>query len=199
MKIDNVRFIKSATAPADFPDPELPEFAFIGKSNSGKSSLINMLTGRKRLVVTGATPGVTRTVNFFLINENISLADLPGFGYAKLSKKMRDSFQDMIKNYINSGRRIMIAFVLIDIRRDPGEAEKDILEKLNNAGVPTALILTKSDKLTKGKHKQRVKEIAQYLDIGEEAIIISSAKNGTGRKELLAVLSSYSHRKQTHN
>ena len=98
MKIDDVRFIKSATAPADYPHPELPEFAFIGKSNSGKSSLINMLTGRKRLVVTGSTPGVTRTLNFFLINENISLADLPGFGYDKLSKKMRDSFSDMIKN-----------------------------------------------------------------------------------------------------
>lgn len=192
MKIENVRFIKSASKPDHYPDYSYPEFAFLGRSNSGKSSLINSVTGRKRLVKTGSTPGMTRTVNFFLMNENISIADLPGYGYAKVAKTERDSLSKMIEAYIASGRKIKLAFLLMDIRRDPDESESGILSRLSDNNIPSALVLTKCDKISRVKRKGRVEEIASLAGIGTESIIVSSTLSGEGRRELLGIISQFS-------
>ncbi|HPV42734.1 MAG TPA: ribosome biogenesis GTP-binding protein YihA/YsxC [Spirochaetota bacterium] len=192
MKIHEVHFLKSCTAPSQFPRYAHPEFAFLGRSNVGKSSLINMLMRKKDLVKTGSRPGVTRTINFFLLNDAISIADLPGFGYAKLPMEMRKTFLPLIKKYISTRANLKLAFLLIDIRRTPDDFEAEILSLLAGQKVPAAITLTKSDKLSRNQRSLRVREISESLGVSRDALFISSAKSGDGRREILGLINEYS-------
>jgi GTP-binding protein len=192
MKIQSVRFLKSCPGPSSFPDYSFPEFAFFGRSNTGKSSLINMLMGMKDLVKTGKMPGVTKTVNFFILNENISIADLPGFGYAKLPAELKNKFLPLIYNYIGVRNNLRLAFLLIDIRRVPGDFEFDLLEKLSDNEINTAIVLTKCDKLSKMQRAASMKKIAAALEISENSVFFTSSKNGEGKKDLLSLMDEFS-------
>lgn len=191
MKITQAVFVKSAIKPKDFPAGNLPEFAFLGRSNVGKSSLINMLTGKKGLVKTGGNPGVTQTINFFRINDALYFVDLPGFGYAKAPKEVKEAFYPMIKNYLTDNRKLCIAFLLVDCRRIPGDFEKEIITILSDRRIPTAVVATKCDKLSKSQLSIQIKEIAKALETDREDIFTSSAKSGTGKKELLSLIGRY--------
>lgn len=190
MKITTAEFITSGTQPKHFPDSSYPEFAFLGRSNVGKSSLMNMVMGRKNLVKTGAKPGVTKTINFFLVNNAISMVDLPGFGYAKLPDALRKTFMPMITGYLSNRKNLKMAFLLVDGRRVPGSFEKDILDTCMKAGVPAALVITKTDKLSKSDMVKNKKKILKELDVPEESVIVTSSHNGTGKQELHSAISS---------
>ncbi len=194
MKIREVHFIKSCTAPSQFPRYSWPEFAFMGRSNVGKSSLINMLMKKKDLVKTGARPGVTKTVNFFLLNDSISLADLPGFGYAKLPNVMRKAFLPLIRNYIEKRGNLRLVFLLIDIRRLPDSFEADLLDLLARHRVPAVITLTKCDKLSRNQCAQRMRLIAEELGITLDALFPTSAKTEAGRREILGMIGEYAGR-----
>lgn len=192
MKIKDVKFLKSGTEPKHFPAYNHPEFAFIGRSNVGKSSLINMLTGRKSLVKTGSKPGMTRLVNFFLMNDKISIVDLPGYGYASVPISLKKKFMPMIKKYITNRNNLKLIFLLVDIRRDPGDFEIEMINFLTENKIPIAITATKSDKLTKNKMMQQKSAIAKKLNIDKDWIYITSSQNKLGRKEILSVISEYS-------
>jgi len=192
MKNENVYFLKSCTKKSQFPEFPHPEFAFMGRSNVGKSSLLNTLLGQKNLVKTGSKPGVTQTINFFIVNDNKSFVDLPGFGYAKLPSEMRKKFMPMIKEYAESRENLKLVFLLIDIRRVPGEFEKDIISFLASLKIATAITLTKSDKLSNNEIAKSIKKIESALGIGKDSIFITSSKNKKGKKELLSIIEEFS-------
>ena len=164
----------------------------MGRSNVGKSSLINMLVNRKNLVKTGAKPGVTRTINFFLINDKISIADLPGYGYAKLPKSLKDSFIPMIQQYITNRNNLKLAFLLIDIRRKPDQFEYDTISFLIDNEIPVAIILTKCDKLSKNARKKNINEIIKILGVDKDAIVLTSSHTGEGKREALKIIDNFS-------
>lgn len=147
MKIKQARFAGSCTDVTRRPSPRLPEFAFIGRSNVGKSSLINMLTGHKGLALTSSTPGKTKCINHFLINDSWYLVDLPGYGYAKTGKKGREAIADVINSYITLSGEMMMLFVLIDSRHDIGRIDQEFIADLGERRIPFALVFTKCDKM----------------------------------------------------
>ena len=193
MKVKSVSFLKSCTNSSQFPEFNYPEFAFFGRSNVGKSSLLNMILGQKNLVKTGSIPGVTKTINFFIVNDNRSFADMPGFGYAKLPKEIKNKFQPMIKEYIDKRENLKLAFVLIDIRRIPGDYEKDIISLLTNNKISVVITLTKCDKLSNNQRSKSIANIQKALDIDRDSIFLTSAETGEGKKELLGVIEEFSH------
>ncbi len=191
MKIREVNFLKSCAAVKEFPDPRYPEIAFLGRSNVGKSSLINMLVNRKNLVKTGSKPGVTKTVNFFSLNNAILIADMPGYGYANLPMKVKRTFLPLIKNYINARDNLKLALLLIDIRRIPDRMEMDIMRLLSENKVPTAVTLTKCDKLSKSGLAGQTKSIAEALGLESDRLFTASAKTRLGRNEILGLISEF--------
>ena len=150
MKIAEAKFVASCSSVADKPKLSLPEFAFIGRSNVGKSSLINFLTGRKGLAHTSAKPGKTLSINHFIINDSWYLVDLPGYGYARVSKETREKIEKMIDGYVLTSPDMMVLFVLLDSRHDLLRNDLDFLLKLGEEGVPFAVVFTKCDKLGSG-------------------------------------------------
>jgi GTP-binding protein len=195
MKIKNAYFLKSCTAATQFPDLNYPEFAFFGRSNVGKSSLLNMLLGKKDLVKTGSRPGVTTMVNFFIVNDNRSFVDLPGFGYAKLPAPMRKKFMPLIKEYISNRTNLKAGFLLIDIRRTPGDFEEEILSFLTGREIPVAITITKADKLSKNQRVKKIREIEEALGISSNSIFITSAGTGEGKHQILRLINELSSRK----
>jgi len=185
MIIKNVEFVKSAAKPHHYPEYDLPEIAFAGRSNVGKSSLINTLIQRKDMVKTSSKPGCTQLINFFLINEILSFVDLPGYGYAKVSKKIRAQWQPMVEQYLSMRKNLYGLILLIDIRRDPKNEEFDLLEWLEAHEMPHLVILTKSDKLSKTKQKKRFLSICSQLQREESQVILFSAKTKKGRDTIL--------------
>ncbi len=188
MKITEARFAGSSTKVSQRPAPRLPEFAFIGRSNVGKSSLINMLCARKGLAKTSATPGKTRLVNHFAINGKWYLVDLPGYGYAKASKRERDQIADVISGYILDSPEMVMLFVLIDSRHDIGKVDMDFLAELGGRGIPFAIIFTKCDKkgpVALAAQIDRDKEIlsGQWEELPD--MLVSSSETGQGRDEIL--------------
>jgi GTP-binding protein len=188
MIIHSASFVKSSPTLKECPAPLKPEFGFIGRSNVGKSSLINMLTGRKKLAKTSVQPGKTRTINHFLINDLWYLVDLPGYGYAKVPVKLREKWVRATKEYILKRETLVSLFVLIDIRHKPQRSDIDFMELLGLNQVAFARVFTKSDKLSASALK---KSIALYndamLDKWESLPVsfISSAVNGNGKDEIL--------------
>jgi len=192
MKFKNIVYLKSCKKAADFPKYPYPEFAFMGRSNVGKSSLINMITGMKNLVKTGSRPGLTQCVNFFTIDDKISIVDLPGYGYAKAPAEVRSSFMPMIKSYITARENLKLAFLLIDIRRDADEREKEMLELLTKAKVPTAIIMTKCDKLSNNQIQSAIAKITKFFEIDSDSIFLTSSETQRGKKEILNLIVDFS-------
>jgi GTP-binding protein len=191
MKVKSAQFHSSCTKEGQFPDFSFPEFAFLGRSNVGKSSLINMITGKRDLTKTGSRPGVTRAVNFFIINGNITLADLPGYGYAKLPRDVSAAFIPLMRDYIRCRERLRFAFLLIDIRRVPDEKDRAILSLLLERGVPVAAVITKSDKLSKNRRARQSKVICRALGIDESSLLFSSSHTGEGKDLILDLIEEY--------
>lgn len=194
MKVKSAQFHSSCVRESQFPDFAFPEFAFLGRSNVGKSSLINMVTGRRDLTKTGSRPGVTRAVNFFLINGNISIADLPGYGYAKLPRDISASFIPLMRDYIRGREKLRFAFLLLDIRRVPDERDRAILSLLLDRNVPVAAVLTKSDKLSRNRRVRQSETICGALGIDQSSIIFSSSYSGEGKDIILGLIDEYRKR-----
>lgn len=188
MVIKSAEFVISNSQVNKCPTTGLPEYAFIGRSNVGKSSLINMLTGRKGLAMTSQKPGKTQLINHFIINDAWYLVDLPGYGYARLSKDGREKLKKMIEDYTLERKELICLFVLVDARHDPQKIDLEFIEWLGEEGVPFALVFTKADKLTKGKlaaniegYKARLRQQWEELP----PLFITSSEESLGREELL--------------
>ncbi len=181
MIIKQAEFIKSATKPVQFTEPDLPEIAFAGRSNVGKSSLINTLVNRKNLVKTSSKPGCTQLINFFTINEEVSFVDLPGYGYAKVSKSIRAQWAPMVDRYLSVRENLMGVILLIDIRRDPGKEEFELMNWFVKRHIPFLTVLTKVDKLSRTKQQKRLAILTKTLKRGKEDLILFSSKTRQGR------------------
>jgi GTP-binding protein len=181
MIIQSAEFIKSAVKPAQYPPEGLPEIAFAGRSNVGKSSMINCLVNRKRLVKTSSTPGRTQLLNFFNINDEMIFVDLPGYGYARVPVGIRKTWGPMIEKYLACRATLKGVVLILDIRRDPAEDEHNLIEWMSSRRIPLILVLTKSDKLSKIRQKNRADAIRQRLPRISEALICFSAKTRLGR------------------
>ena len=188
MKITKAEFITSSSEVSQCPPEQIPEYAFIGRSNVGKSSLINMLVDRKKLAKTSSTPGKTRLINHFKINDQWFLCDLPGYGYAKVSKKERDSFAKMIEKYATQRTNLVCFFVLIDARIPPQQLDLDFIEWLGDSQLPFVIALTKVDKINQtGKSKNLGLLKEELLKSWDELPLIfeTSAVKGTGKDEVM--------------
>lgn len=191
MIIQSARFIKSSSKISQCPEPDKPEFAFIGRSNVGKSSLINMLVNKRDLAKTSSKPGKTQLINHFLINEAWYLVDLPGYGFASVSQQTRAEWTKMIENYLLKRENLACVFVLIDSRHKPQSADLDFITWLGENQVPLSLVFTKSDKLSKNQLKQSLTEYSKELKNRWDdlpLITITSAESKIGREELHAII-----------
>ena len=191
MKIKKAAFAGSSTRVDQRPKPRLPEFAFIGRSNVGKSSLINMLTGNGSLAKTSSTPGKTRLVNHFLINDRWYLVDLPGYGFAKMPNAERKQLSDTINDYLDNSGELALLFVLVDSRHDIQRADLEFIETLGRDGIPFAIIYTKCDKIGPEVLKMQMeRNAAALLEQWEELppVFVSSATAASGKEDILAYI-----------
>lgn len=191
MVIKSAEFVISNSQVSKCPTTGLPEYAFIGRSNVGKSSLINMLTGKKGLAMTSQKPGKTQLINHFIINGAWYLVDLPGYGYARLSKDGREKLKVMIEDYTLERKELVCLFVLVDSRHEPQKIDLEFIQWLGEEGVPFALVFTKADKLTKGRLAANLEAYkARLLEEWEELppIFITSSEQQLGRDELLSYI-----------
>jgi len=183
VKISSARFVKSATRPAEFPRDQRPEIAFCGRSNIGKSSLLNTLTKAHGLARTSSSPGRTQTINFFLIDERFYFVDLPGYGYAKVPKAIKESMGAMIEDYLQDRNQLKLALMLVDSRMAPAESDMTMKHWLDHQRIPNAVVLTKTDKISRNQLNQALRTSAQTLNTKE--IIPFSAVTGSGRDVIL--------------
>lgn len=191
MQIDKAQFICSSERISQVPADSLRDIAFIGRSNVGKSSLINMLTGRKGLAKVSGTPGKTRLINHFRINDSWYLVDLPGYGYARVSKSTRGEFSKIITDYVLKCDKLHYLFVLVDSRLEPQKIDLRFFEMLGMNGIPFGIIFTKADKLTAAKLRRNVEYYSQVLAEQWEELppmFISSSEHGRGRDEILGYI-----------
>lgn len=191
MKITSAEFIISSPDVSQCPKESIPEYAFIGRSNVGKSSLINMLTERKKLAKTSVTPGKTRLINHFRINNKWFLADLPGYGYARVSKKDRALFSRMIEQYATRRENLVCFFVLVDARHPPQKLDLEFIEWLGNNNLSFVIVLTKTDKVTQKEKSKNLGLLKDKLsETWEELPLVfeSSAVKKTGRKEIMGFI-----------
>ena len=188
MEITSAEFIISNSRADMCPKTDLPEYAFIGRSNVGKSSLINMLTNQPKLAMTSATPGKTLLINHFLINKEWYLVDLPGYGYAQRGKKMMEKIQKLIEYYVLEREQMTCLFVLVDSRLEPQKIDLELIEWLGENGIPFAIVFTKADKQSVGKTKANVTRYLETLRQQWEELppyFVTSSEKKTGRQELL--------------
>lgn len=188
MEIKNSQFVISAPTVEKCPKDNKPEYAFIGRSNVGKSSLINMLCNHNGLAKTSATPGKTLLINLFLVNREWYLVDLPGYGYAKRSKSVQDQLQRMISSYILQRQQLVNVFVLIDIRHDPQKIDREFIDWLGVSSVPFSIVFTKADKLGPVKARQNAERWMESLRDTWETLppyFITSSEKKTGRQEVI--------------
>jgi GTP-binding protein len=184
MIVKDAQFVTSAVKKDQYPATELPEVAFGGRSNVGKSSLINTLVNRKRLVKTSSTPGRTQLINFFTVNNALSLVDLPGYGYAKVPMSIKKKWGPMVETYLSSRPNLMALVLLMDIRRTPGVEELNFLDWLDYYNIPMIPVLTKSDKLSKTKQAKQCRRAAETLGLAESELTRFSAKSRQGKDAL---------------
>ncbi|MCF8362890.1 MAG: ribosome biogenesis GTP-binding protein YihA/YsxC [Prolixibacteraceae bacterium] len=191
MKIKDARFVVSNTEVNKCPKSDLPEYAFIGRSNVGKSSLINMLTNKKKLAMTSGSPGKTRLINHFIINGDWYLVDLPGYGYAKISKSERKKWELMIRSYLLKRKNLLGVFVLIDARHEPQNSDLEFMQWLGESQVPFVMVFTKVDKLSGAEQKVYQDKYAEkMLETWAEVPLMfeSSAETGLGRDDILSFI-----------
>ncbi len=181
MKITRAEFMKSAAGASDFPRSELPQVAFAGRSNVGKSSLINCLVERKGLAKTSSVPGKTRLINFFLVNDAMIFADLPGYGYARVSRETREGWRPLVEAYFAASGEIRAAVVIVDIRRGPEKEEISLSSWLSARSIPVLYVATKADRQKRSGHESRARDIASILGVSREDVVVFSAKTRMGR------------------
>ncbi len=194
MNISEAKFAGSCTRASQKPSRRLPEFAFIGRSNVGKSSLINMLCGNDKLAKTSSTPGKTKLINHFIINDSWYLVDLPGYGFAKISKEGREDLRRMINDYIEKSEEMILLFVLVDSRHDITKIDREFIAGLGENGIPFAIIFTKGDKLGPNALKAQIEKDKAILSEDWEELpemFASSAETGAGRQEILDYIEKY--------
>ncbi|MCB9481133.1 MAG: YihA family ribosome biogenesis GTP-binding protein [Desulfobacteraceae bacterium] len=189
--IKTAEFLTSAGSKKEYPDGTLPEIAFAGRSNVGKSTLINCLVNRKKLVKTSNTPGRTQRINFFEVNNLLRFVDLPGYGYAKVSKKMRAEWEKMIEDYLLTRSNLCCLVWIMDIRRDVAEFEHNFALWLGQNKINYINVLTKADKLSKTKQIAQRKKIASKLNFDEDLFLTASGIKGTGREKVWGKILKY--------
>jgi GTP-binding protein len=198
MEIHSAEFISSATHYKDCPQNPYPEYAFMGRSNVGKSSLINMLTRHRKLAKTSSTPGKTQLINHFLINQAWYLADLPGFGFAKVSKKTKEKWDKMIRDYLIKRENLICSFLLIDSRLEPQKIDLENLQFFGEKGLPFAIVFTKADKLSSTALQSNIaaykKKLAEMWD-PLPTIFVSSSEKQAGREEILEFINLHNRTK----
>ena len=191
MRIINTRFIKSASKRAKFIDDELPQIAIVGRSNVGKSSLINLLTNNKKLAKTSSTPGRTRLVNYFNVNDRFYLVDLPGYGFAKASKNISKSWDSVINDYFADNEKLRLVFVLLDCRLAPSELDMMMFDYLASHELPAVVILTKIDKISRSQLNLSIDKIAKTIRFNKNMIIPTSANKKIGVEKIESILDEY--------
>lgn len=193
MKIERIEAVSRSQQPGEYPDEWLPEICFLGRSNVGKSSLVNTLVNRRKLAKTSRDPGRTRAIHWFRLSgegRQCFFVDLPGYGYAKVSKRMREElWADLIDTYLQSERPIVLGVQILDIRRDgPTDLDWQMIDWLSETGVPHVYVLTKADKLSRGRRARAVQEFARELGRDPTELIAFSAVTGDGKKELWSII-----------
>jgi GTP-binding protein len=183
MRILSAEFLTSATGPKQFPNDRRPQIAFAGRSNVGKSSVINALLHRRNLVKTSATPGKTQLINFFIVNDAFYFVDLPGYGYARVPYAVTDAWGPMIEGYLKGSPELRAVVVLLDVRREPDERDVRLIEWLRQYDIPAIYAVTKADKLNRQEAERARRNIFSRLKI-TEPVLLTSVKNGQGIKEL---------------
>ena len=188
MIVKKSKFVKSLSAFGDFPGQGMPEIAMVGKSNVGKSSLINNMTGNSKLARTSSEPGKTRLVNLYLINEAFFLVDLPGYGFAKAPKQEKQKWADMIEGYLRGSEHLKREFQLVDVRHAPTEDDQLMVEYLRHYDIPFTVVATKADKLSKAQRGRSIPVICRTLGVQPWEVMVHSSKDGTGKDQLLALI-----------
>ncbi|WP_298271477.1 ribosome biogenesis GTP-binding protein YihA/YsxC [Geobacter sp.] len=182
MHVTSTEFVKSATKPANYPPEEFPEVAFAGRSNVGKSSLINVLVNRKGLVRTSSTPGRTQLINFFLVNGGLMLVDLPGYGFAKVPLEVKKQWGPMMETYLSTRRTLGCVVLILDIRRVPTEEDRQMLQWLRAYGIPTLVVVTKCDKVSKNERARQAAVIARETGLSRDEMLFFSALSREGKE-----------------
>lgn len=186
MKIKNAEYFVTAVYTEQFPKTLLPEVVFSGRSNVGKSSLINMLVGRKKLAYFSSKPGKTQTLNFYKLDDKLMFVDIPGYGYAKVSHKQREAFDEMISNYLETREQCKVVCLLVDARHKPTKDDVQMFEFLTYFGIPTIIFATKCDKISKNQYPKHIKQIKETLGIIPESdipVIMTSSEKSIGKTE----------------
>ncbi|MGG4491667.1 ribosome biogenesis GTP-binding protein YihA/YsxC [Metabacillus idriensis] len=197
MKVTSSEIVISAVKPEQYPDLELPEIALAGRSNVGKSSFINKLLNRKNLARTSSKPGKTQTLNFYIINEVLHFVDVPGYGYAKVSKSERDAWGKMIETYFTKRRQLCAAVLLVDLRHAPSKDDVMMYEFLKHYDIPTIVVATKADKIPKGKWQKHMKVVRETLNKDpNDPLICFSSETGQGKVEAWSAIEHYTHLKK---
>ena len=184
MRLINFKFIKSASKPAEFLTDELPQIAIVGRSNVGKSSLINMLANNKNMAKTSSTPGRTRLVNYFEVNKEFYLVDLPGYGFAKASKEQKSTWDSVLDNYFNNTHNLKLVLALIDSRHLPTDLDVMMIDYLVDRNIPYQIVLTKTDKLSRNELNNNIRKISDYIRHSKDIMITTSSEKKLGREEI---------------
>ena len=191
LRFQHPEFIISVHALAQLPDPDLPEIAFAGRSNVGKSSLLNRLLGRKNLVKISGRPGKTQGLNFFRVDEEVYFVDLPGYGFAQVSRKMRENWQHLISRYIEQRQSLRCVVVIVDLRHSPKEMDRQLIDWLRDRGKQILPVYTKADKLSANQRKRNSALLDAGLGVPADERVVFSAKTGQGLEQLRNSLSQY--------
>lgn len=192
MKVNSAEIVISAVRPNQYPETNLPEFALAGRSNVGKSSFINKMLNRKSLARTSSKPGKTQTLNFYLINEMLHFVDVPGYGYAKVSKSEREAWGKMIETYITSREQLKAMLLIVDLRHPPSKDDVMMYDFLKHYDIPVIIIATKADKIPKSKWQKHLKITKETLDLDpNDTIILFSSETGEGKDKAWSVLGAF--------
>jgi len=184
MKVLSAEFVKSATKPSEYPPANLPEIAIAGKSNVGKSSLINTMVNRKNLARTSSSPGRTQVINFFRVNGNLSLVDLPGYGFAKVPLEVREAWKPMVETFFQTRESIRLVILILDSRRGLSPDDSTLLDWLDYHSIPTVIVLTKADKLSQFERARQKKTLAGTRLLEGRSLLFFSALTGEGKDDL---------------
>ena len=187
----NVKFIKSASKKAEFIEDELPQIAIVGRSNVGKSSLINMLTSNSKMAKTSSTPGRTRLVNYFNVNNQFYLVDLPGYGFNKAGKGVASAWDSVMNDYFVDNQKLKLVMVLLDSRLMPTALDKQMIDYLATNELPSILVLTKADKISKSEQNLQIKKVAESLRFNPNLIIPTSSSKKIGADKIAEILKNY--------